>query len=486
MPLPHRWGRSPRPDAEDMGSRSVLVLPALVCCAWLAPAVAAQGPPAFKASPSRVVDGGTLRLEAAGRLPRTIRVWLRGRGYSAVVSARRRGRGWSARLPSAHPAAATRVEVCVRLARRRRCLARTAIELLPGRASGPGSPLFREPVTTPGPTVPPGSLGSRLGFFEDFEYLSGAALDRRLDQIAATGAKWARFQLLWNSVQSGGPTKHWWKPFDDLVAGLRARGIQPIAVLGTTPPWAREPGCSVETCAPADPAAFAGFAAEAAARYAPEGLRTWELWNEPNVDTFWKPNPDPGRYAALLKTTYVAIKGVDPGATLLTGGLAPTDDRFDTGGGPSRIAPLEFFQRLYDSGAHGYFDAVGWHPYTYPRMPGTSGLDDAWWQAYGPALNLRSMMAAHGDSGKQVWATEFGAHTDPDGEGYVDEATQARIIRSGISQWSAFPWSGPMILYRYQDSGTDLSDRDMFFGLVRADGTPKPALAAFEALASGS
>ena len=94
-----------------------------------------------------------------------------------------------------------------------------------------------------------------MGLFEDLQYMTGAALQTRLDQYQAIGAKWARFQMIWSNVQSGGPGSYDWQPYDELIAGLVARGIQPLVVIDTTPSWARPAHCSEQpTCAPADPA----------------------------------------------------------------------------------------------------------------------------------------------------------------------------------------------------------------------------------------
>jgi len=332
---------------------------------------------------------------------------------------------------------------------------------------------YRHSRVTPTPTKWSGGYG----LFEDTQYLTGTALSARLDEYKAVGVQWARFQLLWSTIQSGGPTSYDWKPVDDLVAGLLARGIRPIAVIGTTPLWASRPaGCAAVTCAPADPAQFAAFAARAAARYAPRGVHTWEVWNEPNSATFWKPAPDVASYTVVLKQTYAAIKAADPLATVITGGVAPAVTTSWS------IAPLEFLAGIYFNGGQGSFDGVGWHPYTYPRMPGTVDNGDAWYQMYGPANSARAQMTAHGDAAKKIWATEFGAHTDPLGEGYVTDAGQAAMFRTGLTLWASYPWAGPMIGYMLRDRGTDTADRENFFGLTRYDGSPKATFATFTSL----
>jgi hypothetical protein len=97
----------------------------------------------------------------------------------------------------------------------------------------------------------------------------------------------------------------------------------------------------------------------------------------------------------------------------------------------------------------------------------------------GAATSLRSVMAAHGDAGKKIWATEFGSHTLAGAEGYVTPQRQADILRRGIDLWSTYDWAGPMIVHRLHDTGTSTTDREDHFGLKRLDGTSKPAYDTF-------
>ncbi len=316
-----------------------------------------------------------------------------------------------------------------------------------------------------------------LGLFEDLQYLTGPALDRRLDEYAALGVQWARFQVIWADVQRGGPDSYDWSHHDGLVQGLQKRGIKALAVLGTSPGWAqRALGCSGDTCAPTYPAQFGAFARTVATRYAGR-VAAWEVWNEPNIVVFYRPQPDPIAYTALLKSVYPAIKGADPGTTVLVGGPAPAVTTTDSTGLTTAINPVSFMQDLYNLGGQGYFDAVGWHPYSYPAMPRGADPGSTWVQMDG----VRGLMSAHGDGGKKIWATEFGAHTDPMAEGYLSEAQQAAYFAIGIDLWRGYRWAGPMIIYQLRDRGTDIGDRENFFGLERADGSHKPSYAAVRA-----
>ena len=117
-------------------------------------------------------------------------------------------------------------------------------------------------------------------------------------------------------------------------------------------------------------------------------------------------------------------------------------------------------------------------------MPGGSNPGSAWAQLDATTTSMRSLMVAHhGDGAKLVWGTEFGAHTDPAGQGFVDETEQAAVPPRGYELWSSFSWAGPLTWFSSQDTGADPSLRDDFFGLTRTGGAPKPAYFAFKALA---
>ena len=139
---------------------------------------------------------------------------------------------------------------------------------------------------------------------------------------------------------------------------------------------------------------------------------------------------------------------------------------------------VSFLQRTYASGAAGSFDAVGWHPYSYPNAPGGLNPTSAWVQMYGTATSVRSIMSAFGDADKQVWATEFGAHTAPESAGALSEVQQAGYLGGGIDLWRGYPWAGPLFVYQLRDRGTNPTDQEDHFGLERADGSHKPAWSA--------
>jgi len=264
-----------------------------------------------------------------------------------------------------------------------------------------------------------------------------------------------------------------WDKYDRVVAEARERGLRPLAIVGYPPSWAAPD----ENASAVDPDRYAAYAAEAARHFAPLGLEHFELWNEPNLSSFWKPQPDPKAYAALVRAAYPAIKAAAPGATVLAGSMAPAGGREppDCGTRPSWIAPIPFLEELYALGVGGSFDALSFHPYTFPRDPGEELPCSGWHQMDGTEPSLRSVMEANGDGDKQIWATEYGARVDE-----VGEERQAELVAAAARLWPDEPWAGPLFVYSLRDRQNEP------WNLVREDWSRRPAWDAFrEVVAEG-
>ncbi len=113
---------------------------------------------------------------------------------------------------------------------------------------------------------------------------------------------------------------------------------------------------------PRTPGPYAAFMRALVERYGPHGsfwisqpqilpIREWQIWNEPNLQSFWPAKYFPGHYVAVLKAAHDAIKRADPGARVVLAGL-PNFSWYD-------------LARIYKvKGARNAFDVVAVHPYT--------------------------------------------------------------------------------------------------------------------------
>ncbi|MCL6105733.1 MAG: cellulase family glycosylhydrolase [Actinobacteria bacterium] len=325
-------------------------------------------------------------------------------------------------------------------------------------------------------------IGQRIGFTvgDTFEKLSDSDLEASMADIASLHVGWLRFEISWTQAQPQGPDQYDWSQFDRIVAAANRHGIKLLANLTYTPQWARLPACAdAFQCAPADPAQFARFAGAAAEHFKADAVHYWEIWNEPNIVYFWKPKPDARVYTELLKQTYMSIKRADPQAVVISGGLSPVDTPQST------INPVVFLRSMYKDGAKNYMDAVGYHPYSFPALPSNVEKGN-WWSAMSD-LNpsLRSVMAAFGDSNKKIWATEYGVPTAGP-LGFASEDLQKYSFADAINEMSGKPWLATLFFHTYKDSGTDRSTIEDFFGVVRYDGSRKPAYYVIKQQLAGS
>jgi hypothetical protein len=339
-----------------------------------------------------------------------------------------------------------------------------------------------KPPPGPKPPFTPDFFGASAG--AEITTLPDNAFDREMNLMQHIGVHWIRAVFPWAMVQSqdADPNDEEWAYVDRLVNFAGALGMQVDAIVDNAPVWATESvphvNCSVQPNF--DIQAYANFAAEVAARYPTSVVSAIELQNAPNLPGTWT-TPDACGYTKMMQLTYPAIKAVNPTVTVLTGGLGAQSAIRK---GVHSIAGDVFFSQMYAQGAQGYFDALSWHPYSYPCTPsGSCSLPRPWYKN----STVRQLMVDHGDGSKQIWATEFGSPTNgQDGDGHVDEATQSSIMLDAMNQWVQLPYAGPFFVFSFRDHGTDPAHKDNFFGLLSQDFKhKKPAYYAYRKIATG-
>ncbi|HWD38496.1 MAG TPA: cellulase family glycosylhydrolase [Fimbriimonas sp.] len=162
------------------------------------------------------------------------------------------------------------------------------------------------------------------------------------DKMADAGFQIVRTNLMWYETEEHKGVFDF-KRGDSIAIPAAAAGMRPMFILYGN---REDPFPSPST--PEEIAGFAKFAGEAArhyARYRP----IWELWNEPDSKTFWKPSPDPRTFAKLAVATAKAIREADPSALII--GPALTEIKYD------------YLKSVFDSGLLSYIDDVSIHMY---------------------------------------------------------------------------------------------------------------------------
>ena len=270
--------------------------------------------------------------------------------------------------------------------------------------------------------------------------------------------------------------------YDHVVAAAAKARLRLLPVIMNPPAWrstAPARGGSRGMYPPRDPAAMAALATALVQRYGPGGsfwaahrsltpmpIKSWQVWNEPNIPAFWASGPDPAAYALLLRTVSAAIHGADPTAEVVAAGLPPFEGGYTIN---------EFLDGMYAAGARGTYDTMAIHPYAPTAAGVLSVLQGA-----------RDELDRLGDPGRPLWATEFGWATGgPRTTITVSESGQATVIHDTLALLQGSRDELGLrgyIMFRLRDVPTNAGQADIWplhAGLLRRDGTAKPGLAAF-------
>ncbi|TXN02771.1 beta-xylosidase [Methylobacterium sp. WL64] len=184
------------------------------------------------------------------------------------------------------------------------------------------------------------------------------------------------------------------------------------------------------------------------------------LWNEPNNKSHWDPEIDPDwlRFGAMAKAAGEAIHAVNPSVPRVLGGISPID-------------PL-FIRRMESQGVLDAVDAVAVHGFP---------LDWNLWQIHEWPQKIAEIRAV---TPLPIWVSEVGVSTF--GAEEVQAWGLARTAELLIGRAPRIHWYSLYDLPREWEATTRHREaegssyyRHFHMGLLRQDGTPKLALAAF-------
>jgi hypothetical protein len=325
--------------------------------------------------------------------------------------------------------------------------------------------------------------------------------DDDLDRMAQGKVGTIRFVIPWSALDATPKQDDLdFSSIDPLVLGAAQRGIHVLPMIYGTPAWVAK-GIDHDECdtdcvvfAPRSPEALAAwkdFIGVLVDRYGPDGelwklhpdvdqvpIRTWQIWNEQNSPTFYRPTVDPAGYATMLEAASEAITDRDPQAEVVLGGMFGTPLK----GKPPAIKAWTFLRELYGiDGARDSFDGVAVHPYA---------------AHVGKIESQVSRMhdeIANADDDASMWITEVGASSETGGnplnrgpEGQADQLREAfDFFLAKRQEWNiqAVTW------YSWRDTPAEASVCDWCAGsgLFPADSLdPKPAWEAFVSFTGGS
>jgi hypothetical protein len=241
--------------------------------------------------------------------------------------------------------------------------------------------------------APPHFFGVVLD--RDISTAPAATQDAQFALMHKVGVQTVRRVFSWADMQPDQSVPPNFADTDALVARAARNDIEILPIVIYAPAWARL-NPDDDASPPRDPADYTAFLDALVARYGPNGtfwtehadipkqpLRTWQIWNEPQLRYQWSEKDWQTGYGQLLHAAHDELKKDDPGCTVVLAGA--TNFAWDA------------LESLYDKGnIKGEFDVAALHPYT-----GSAG------RILTAARLFRAVLKKHGDSNKPVWITEL-------------------------------------------------------------------------------
>lgn len=185
------------------------------------------------------------------------------------------------------------------------------------------------------------------------------------------------------------------------------------------------------------------------------------IWNEPNNKSHWDPLLDPGwaRFAGMAILAGQAIRAEAPAVVRVLGGISPIDPGFI-----AAMAAQGVLEQVDVLAVHGF------------------PLDWNLWQIHEWPAKLEEIEAVAG--GRPVWVTEVGVSSFGAEEVQawgLQRTAELLIGRAPRVQWYSLydlprAWEATT---RHKEAEGSSYYRHFHMGLLREDGTPKPALEVF-------
>ncbi|MBF6620073.1 MAG: hypothetical protein ITG02_07565 [Patulibacter sp.] len=356
------------------------------------------------------------------------------------------------------------------------------------------------------------------GFMENGAF-GGADRGLWFDRSVDVGAGTARINLAWDTVAPVAPPAssaadpawpgYLFASVDAQIQAAIVAGLRPILNVSRAPTWAEAPGrpggIGRGSWKP-DVGAYGRFVSAVARRYSGTfvdpvsgqklpRITRFQLWNEPNLDTYLAPQWErgrpfaPGRFRELVNAGYRSIKAVQSKATVAAAGLAPFGDHRTTSG--KRMPPIAFLRSMLcldrelrrSCRQRTTVDVVAHHPYAI-REPSSPALNDD--DATVPDLGkvTRVVRAARkartvGPKTPKLWVTEVSYDSSPPDPNGVPTARLSRWIAELL--WRVWDQGADTVIwYLLRDAApTPSYDATYQSGMYLLDGTRKPSARAF-------
>jgi hypothetical protein len=245
----------------------------------------------------------------------------------------------------------------------------------------------------------------------------------QFQRLKLGGVDSVRIPMDWGAIQASAGANFNWNATDDLVGGAAGAGLEVLPFVTGAPEWA-VPSALVNRASNSfaplslpvrnakEKTGWTEFLTAAVRRYGPDGtfwaanpgvpdrpINTWQIWNEENFKYFVA-HPNPVEYGKLVRLSTPLIKGIDPSAKILLGGMFATPKEAQSNSRPPQAYfASDFLRLLYQKtpGIRSLFNGVALHPYAYDWQGITEHVEE-----------IRKVLKENHDAGKGLWITELG------------------------------------------------------------------------------
>jgi len=246
-------------------------------------------------------------------------------------------------------------------------------------------------------------------------------------RLADSQTKWVREHISYEDVM-GPDSSAWLKRYDQTFLQYRDNNQRVVAMLAY--------GTGYDTFK--EPDSWAAFVRLVVKRYR-NYVDAWEIWNEPDSNSYLSPHSNWRTYRHILKTGSNIVRQYDTDAIVLNGAV-------------SDLSNLAFTKQLYKHGKR-YFDDFNVHLYYCTKADELAGDFE----------KLQQVLSRYRKA-ERIWVTEFGCSTGTLG---VTNHEVKRYTKQFTKTLLAYKNVGPILLYTIRDRTYLTSDPyEAYFGLL--------------------
>jgi hypothetical protein len=341
------------------------------------------------------------------------------------------------------------------------------------------------------------NLPVQIGVHTDSMYFGGSSLGY-VDSHAATlkqlNSSMERFTVLFEQIETTENAVKDWSKLDEIVKKCNENSVTPVFMLSSSPTWMNTgtgrydiPGVGADNTFKQFAGKYSTRVKDLIDRYKPGGSGPYtvqgdfwcEVWNEPNLTSFWNnlsgntAQQWADQYAYFYKTIRSTILDRYPQAKTIMGGLSS----WGAVGGSSQTGEA-FLRKIVGSAqwTNTYIDYAAYHPY-----PNNNNPDDttSFSNHFNDMLLVRNVLSELGYPYTPVCLTEVGIS---DSTSQADQNNKmVTMINRVINEWAGFvPF---MIWFTLSD---DISSHYGLYSSMPSDGsaatTLKTAVTSFASL----